>query len=119
MDKIKYLIMVGGTLILLGIIFKVVGLEGPWAAISFGVGGTLKILYMILGVRSGLVKVGSEIALLIIGLALIFVAVYLRKTEQLLHMYAWLLTGGVVIKTLFVILFIRKQKRYRKELAVE
>lgn len=119
MDKIKYLIMAGGTLILLGIIFKIFGVEGPWAAICFGVGGTMKILYLVLGVRSGQVKLGSEMLLLALGLVLIFTAVYLRKTEQLMHLYAWFLSTGIIIKTLFVVLFIRKQKRYRKELAVE
>ncbi|MCG8582401.1 MAG: hypothetical protein MI866_20925 [Bacteroidales bacterium] len=119
MGKLKYLIMTGGTLILLGIILKVLAVEGPWAAISFSVGGTLKLLYMILGVRSGKVKVGAEIVLLIIGLGLIFTAIYLRKTEQLMNLYVWFLTFGLLIKALFVTLFILKQKRYRKELAVE
>ncbi|WP_430817534.1 hypothetical protein [Carboxylicivirga sp. RSCT41] len=119
MGKLKYLIMIGGTLILLGIVLKVLSVEGPWAAISFSVGGTLKLLYMIIGVRSGQVKVGAEIALLVIGLGLIFTAVYLRKTDQLMHLYVWFLSIGVLIKALFVTLFILKQKRYRKELAVE
>ncbi len=119
MEKIKYLIMAGGTLILLGIILKIFGVEGPWAALSFGTGGTMKLLYLVLGVRSGLVKLGSEMALLIVGLIFIFTAIYFRKTEQMLHLYAWFLSAGIIIKTLFVILFVRKQKRYRKELAVE
>lgn len=119
MDKIKYLIMAGGTLILLGIVLKLFGTEGPWAAISFGVGGTMKLLYLFLGVRSGQVILGSEMILLVLGLMLIFTAVYLRKTEQLLHLYVWFLSVGIIVKTLFVVLFIRKQKRYRKELAVE
>jgi len=119
MDKIKYLIMSGGTLILLGIVLKITAVTGPWAAISFGVGGTLKLLYLILGVRSGLVKIGSEIALLVIGLSLIFSALYFKRSEELMHLYIWFLAGGVIAKTLFIILFVRKQKRYRKELAVE
>ncbi|WP_430811046.1 MULTISPECIES: hypothetical protein [unclassified Carboxylicivirga] len=119
MDKIKYLIMLGGSLILLGIIFKIIGLGGPWAAISFSVGGTLKLLYLVLGTRSGLIKPGAEMGLLALGLVLIFAAVYLRKTEQVLYLYGWLLSAGILVKILFVILFIRKQKRYRKELAVE
>lgn len=119
MEKIKYLIMSGGTLILLGIILKVTGVQGPWAAISFSIGGTLKLLYLILGVRFGLVKLGPEMILLGIGLAFIFTAIYARKTESLVHLYIWLLSAGIIIKTLFVVLFIRKQKRYRKELAVE
>jgi hypothetical protein len=119
MGKLKYLIMTGGMLILLGIVLKAFSVEGPWAAISFSVGGTLKLLYMIIGVRSGKVKVGAEIALLVVGLSLVFIAIYLRKTEQLMHLYVWILTLGLVIKGLFVTLFILKQKRYRKELAVE
>ncbi|MCT4590289.1 MAG: hypothetical protein N4A71_20850 [Carboxylicivirga sp.] len=119
MERIKYLIMSGGTLILLGIILKVLGVVGPWAAICFSVGGTFKLLYLVLGVRYGLVKLGSEMFLLAIGLAFIFAAIYARKTDDLVQYYAWLLSIGIVVKTLFVILFIRKQKRYRKELAVE
>ncbi len=111
--------MGGGTLILVGILLKIMGIEGPWVPISFAVGGTMKLAYLILGVRFGRVKLGAEIVLLIFGLLLIFTAVYLRKTEQMLHLYVWFLTGGVVVKTLFVVLFIRKQKRFRKELAVE
>ncbi len=119
MDKLKYLIMIGGTLILLGIILKVTAVVGPWAAICFSVGGALKLLYLILGVRSGQVKLGSEIVLLVVGLGLIFIAIYFRKTQQLLYLYGWFLSAGILIKTLFVVLFIRRQKRFRKELAVE
>ncbi len=111
--------MIGGTLILIGILLKVLSVTGPWAALCFSVGGTMKILYLILGVRSGLVKVGSEIVLLILGLALIFAAVYFRKTDQYMSLYVWFLSLGIIIKTLFVVLFIRKQKRFRKELALE
>lgn len=111
--------MIGGTLILLGIILKVAGLAGPWAAMCFGVGGTLKLIYLIVGVRTGQVKVGAEIALLVLGLLLIFTAIYLRKTQQLLDLYPWVLSVGILGKIIFVVLFVRKQKRFRKELAVE
>ncbi|MCU4157065.1 hypothetical protein J1N10_13830 [Carboxylicivirga sp. A043] len=119
MGKLKYLIMTGGLLILTGIVLKALSVEGPWAAISFSIGGTLKLLYMIIGVGSGKVKVGAEIVLLIIGLGLVFIAIYLKKTEQLMNLYVWFLSSGLIIKALFVTLFILKQKRYRKELAVE
>ena len=114
MKKIKLLIMSGGTLILLGIILKIFGVESPWPAICFGVGGTLKLLYMVLGVKTGQVKIGAEIALLIIGLAFIFMAVYFKKSADLAYLYVWFLTTGVMVKTLFVVLFIRRQKRLAK-----
>jgi len=114
MKKIKLLIMSGGTLILLGIILKIIGVTAPWPAICFGVGGTLKILYMVIGYRTGQVKVGAEIALLILGLSLIFLAVYFRRTIELAYLYVWFLTVGIVIKTLFIVLFVRRQKRVVK-----
>lgn len=119
MGKLKYLIMIGGMLILVGILLKALSIEGPWAVISFATGGSLKMLYLILGVRSGKVKVGAEIGLLVVGLGLVFTAVYLRKTDQLMSLYVWFLVSGILIKGLFVALFILKQKRFRKELAVE
>ncbi len=109
--------MAGGALILAGIFLKITGVTGPWAAIAFGVGGTLKLLYMILGVRSGLVKLGPELILLVVGLSMIFAAVYFRKAEVYLALYGWFLAFGIVLKTLFVLLFIRRQKKYRKSLA--
>ncbi len=103
--------MFGGTLILLGIVLKMIGVATPWPAICFSVGGTLKILYMVIGVKTGQVKVGSEIALLLLGLILIFLAVYFRQTIELAYLYVWFLTIGIVVKTLFVVLFIKRQKR--------
>ena len=103
--------MSGGTLILLGIILKIIGVAAPWPATCFGFGGALKILYMVLGVRYGHVKAGSEIALLVLGLTLIFSAVYFQRSLEWTHLYVWFLTIGVAIKLLFIVLFVKRQKR--------
>lgn len=116
MEKIKYLIMIGGTLILIGIVLKIFQVAGPWATICFSVGGTLKLLYLIIGAKTGLVKIGNEIALLVIGLTFIFLAVYFKRSDDFAHLYGLFLVLGLSLKTLFVVLFVRRQKAYRKKL---
>jgi len=111
MKKIKLLIMSGGTLILLGIILKVLGVVGPWPAICFSVGGALKILYMVIGARTGQVKIGSEIILLVLGLAFIFLAIYFRRTIELAYLYIWFLSIGIIVKAIFIVLFVKRQKK--------
>jgi len=111
MKNIKVLIIIGGVLILLGVLLKLIHVSGPWPALCFGVGGTLKLTYMVVGVRSGQVKVGAEIALLIVGLSMVLLSVYIRHVNNLAYLSVWFLSVGVLIKALFVVLFIKRQRK--------
>lgn len=110
MGKIKFLIITGGLLILSGIILKIIGISGIIPVLCFSIGGLLKLLYLILGVISKKLKLGQEIYLLIIGLALLFTGIWLKNTVDFKHLYVWLLSAGIIAKLTFVILFINRQK---------
>ncbi len=112
MDKSKVLLIVGGVLILIAIIFRIIGLEGFWPILFFSLGGLLKTVYLTLGVRSGKFVLGREIVLLPIGVALVLLGVFMKNSPGLVHLYGWLIASGVLMKSSFLFLFFRRQKKH-------
>lgn len=111
MERIKLLLMFGGTFILVGIILRLMDVSGVLPIIMFLTGGLLKAMYMVIGVRSGRFRIGSEIVLLIVGVVLVLAGVFIKTSAEYAHMYAWLLISGIVLKTTFIVLFFRKQRK--------
>lgn len=111
MDKTKLLLMIGGTLILVGIILRIVGVVGMWPVLFFATGGLLKAVYLGLGVMSGRFVLGVEIILLPIGVALVLVGVFLKNNPYMIHLYGWFIASGVLLKSSFLFLFFRRQRK--------
>lgn len=107
--------MVGGTFIAAAIVLRISGVSGLWPILLFSLGGVLKLIYLALGVRQGRFVIGPEVLLLPIGVSLVITGVFFKNQPQLLHMYGWFIGGGVALKTTFVFLFFRRQRRLKLE----
>jgi len=115
MGKSKYLMMVGGILIATAIVLRISGVSWFWPVILFSLGGVLKLIYLSIGVRQGRFVIGTEVLLLPIGVSLVITGVFFKNQPQLIHMYGWFIAGGVTLKTTFVFLFFRRQRRMKLE----
>lgn len=111
MQKTKLLLPVGGVLILVAIVLRISGVVGTWPIVCFASGGLLKAIYLILGVRSGKFVIGKEIVLLPIGIVLVICGVFFKRDPLLAEYYIWLIVSGVSLKTTFLLLFFRRQRR--------
>jgi len=109
--------MVGGAVIATAIVLRISGISGFWPVLLFSLGGVLKLIYLAVGVRQGRLVIGPEIVLLPIGVVLVITGVFFKNQPQLIHMYGWFIAGGVVLKTTFVFLFFRRQRRLKLQVA--
>ena len=117
MGKSKYLMMVGGTFIATAIILRITDVSGFWSILLFSLGGILKLIYLIIGVRQGRFKIGLEVILVPIGVSLVITGVFFKNLPQFLHLYGWFISSGVLLKTTFVYLFVRRQRKVKLEVA--
>ncbi len=113
--KSKSLLFIGIILLVAGILIKkmtpmdVVGLT----AIITGV--TCKVIYIVLKIRNGDYKPGTELYLLALGLILFFIGLYLRGVEQNLIQPIYLIVSGITLKIIFIIKFIQIIRLNRKK----
>ncbi|MCU4176377.1 hypothetical protein [Carboxylicivirga sp. N1Y90] len=111
MGRVKSLLIVGGVFILTAIILRISGVSGILPVVLFSLGGLLKAIYLIIGIRSGRFKIGAEIVLLPIGVSLVLTGVFVKGSPELKHMYGWLIASGVLLKSTFLFLFFRRQRK--------
>ena len=105
--KIKWLIFVGLLSLCAGIVFRQFDVP-TWQSlllIIFGV--ALKITYISIKIIRKEYKPKAEFAFLIIGLILLYLALY---TSFGLQFKFYFLVPAIVLKLLFVVLFIKKSK---------
>ncbi len=111
MRNTKPLVVIGGILIVIGIVLKAFKVDGIIPILCFAFGGGLKSMYLYLGVKSGRFVIGRELVLLIVGVLLVIGAVVVRKLPEILMFSSvWLLVTGLLLKALFIVLFVKRQK---------
>ena len=115
MGKLKILIIAGGLLILAGIILKAADITGIITVLCFSLGALLKVLYLVTGLITKRIKPGKELIFLFTGLALLFSGIWLRSApdQGIQYLHIWFISSGIAFKILFLILFIRRQKKAR------
>ncbi|MEN8125751.1 MAG: hypothetical protein ABFR32_11550 [Bacteroidota bacterium] len=113
--KSKWILYVGIILLMTGIILrKITDLD--FEAILFIIVGLLfKVYFIISKARSGEYKVGYELVFLIVGLLMILSGIYLRLNDPTFNSN-FLILFGILLKVIFIILFIVNIKPHRKTL---
>lgn len=108
--KDKRVLIAGIFLLTLGIILRVFSTLTvvPIALVLLGSG--FKIFYLISLIKLNYYNPGYELILLVIGLALFFVAIYLRQTQSNIP-YMYFMLPGIFLKMTFVISLIKAIKK--------
>ena len=113
--KSKWTLFAGILLLVVGIIIrKVTGLETE-GLILIIVGVTFKTYYIVNKARSGEYNPGYELIFLFVGLTMFMTGLYIRPYEPPFNP-ALLIVPGVLLKVLFIVLFIIKVRKTRKAL---
>ena len=113
--KSKWTLFAGIVLLIVGIIIRKttdLGFEGLLMII---VGVAFKTYYIISKARSGEYKPGYELIFLFVGLAMFLSGLYIRSHEPPFSP-ALLIVPGILLKILFIVLFIIKTRKTRKVL---
>ena len=101
------MLFAGILLLTTGIVLRMFTDIGFTAILLIVVGVVFKTYYIIATARSGKYKPGYELVFLFLGLTLFFMGLYFR-----IHMpsypYVLLMVSGLLLKTLYIILFIVK-----------
>ncbi|TAJ15527.1 hypothetical protein DMA11_01135 [Marinilabiliaceae bacterium JC017] len=112
MDKRLKLFLYTGILFLTaGIISRTSGITGLLPILFFSFGGSLKAIYLFLGVKTGHYKTGSELILLPIGILLVVTSIFFKRNDYFTHISGWMLSIGIAFKLLFLYLFFRRNIR--------
>lgn len=113
--KSKWTLFTGILLLILGIIIRKTTELGSEGLILIIVGVVFKTYYIISKARSGEYKPGYEMIFLFVGLAMFLSGLYLRSHEPPFSP-ALLIVPGILLKVLFIVLFIIKVRKTRKVL---
>lgn len=111
--KSKWTLFAGILFLTLGIILRKtteLGLEG---LILIIVGVAFKTYYIISKAQSGEYKPGYELIFLFVGLAMFLSGLYIRSQEPPFSP-TLLIVPGILLKVLFIVLFIIKIRKTRK-----
>ncbi len=106
----KWLLILGGIFILLGILLRMQAELFDWSIVFFAAGGSLKVIYLVIGVSRKILKIGWEIILLFIGVSLVMMGVFFKNYSAFDHLYRWFILFGVICKVSFLVIFVRRQK---------
>ena len=109
----KWSLFSGILLLTTGIILRIFTDAGAVALILIVFGVLLKSYYIIDKARSGEYKPGFELVSLFVGLSLFFLGLYYRLHEPTYH-YVLLMVSGLILKTVYIIMFIIKVKQSNK-----
>lgn len=105
----KKVLFSGIIILIIGIIVrKTTAYEASGLALIL-LGVLLKTLYIIAKARSGEYKPGKELLFLFLGLGLFFSGIYLRTLQQGM-MGPILMIIGIVLKIIYIVLFVRNIK---------
>lgn len=105
--NLKWLLFSGILLLTVGIIVRMFT-EQRFVAILLIITGVLfKTYYIISKARTGEYQAGYELVFLFLGLTLFFSGLYFRIHEPA-YPFLFLMVSGLILKTLYVIIFIVK-----------
>jgi len=113
--KSKWTLLAGILLLIIGIVLRKTTELASEGLILIIVGVVFKTYYIISKARSGEYKPGYELIFLFVGLAIFLTGLYLRSHEPPFSP-ALLIVPGILLKVLFIVLFIVKTRRSRKVL---
>jgi hypothetical protein len=114
--KSKWTLFTGIILLTVGIVLRKITGLGIEAMVLIIVGVLFKVYYIISKARNGEYKPGNELLFLVIGLVMFFTGIYLRNHDSPFDPL-FLIIPGILLKVVFIILFIRKIRKTRKMLA--
>ena len=105
MFKTKWKLILGLIILISGIVLKLLSDHDVLAIILIIIGALLKTSHIIGIIRNKSYQAGIEILVLVIGLSLFFFGLYVCQIESLAQLF---IISGLVLKTIFVVWFIRK-----------
>jgi len=111
--KSKWTLFAGIFLLTLGIILRKTTELGSEGLILIIVGVAFKSYYIISKARNGEYKPGYELIFLFVGLAMFLSGLYIRSHEPPFSP-TLLIVPGILLKVLFIVLFIIKIRKTRK-----
>jgi hypothetical protein len=113
--KSKWTLFAGILLLILGIILRKAAGLGTEGLMLIIIGVAFKTYYIINKARSGEYKPGYELLFLFVGLTMFMTGLYIRPYEPPFNPVL-LIVPGILLKVLFIVLFIIKTRRTRKAL---
>jgi hypothetical protein len=105
----KWPLFLGLLILTIGIVLKKSSDLSVLPILLMVLGVSLKVFYIISKSRTKKYRVGYELLVLAFGLVLFFTGLYFKKNGAAFNPY-WLMGPGIVLKVIFVILFIRKTR---------
>lgn len=113
MRDYKAVFFTGLILIITGILLKISTPESWISSVLISLGGTAKILFLVLTLRKNKLRPGYEMLFLLAGLALVILGAQLRKEPSTLAFALPATLSGLLLKITFILLFIRKLRSHR------
>lgn len=105
MLKSKWKLFLGLILLIFGIVLKLITDHDQIAIIFIAIGVLLKLVHIVSIIKNRSYKPGWEIIILAFGLSLFFFGLYICQIPSLAQLFIII---GLVLKTTFVVLFIKK-----------
>ena len=110
--KLKWVLFAGILFLVSGIVLKkVTDLDG-YGLFLILLGVLLKVYYIIHKIVVGEYKPGKEVIFLLVGLAFFLSGLYFRNAEASIN-YIPLLVLGIILKVVFIVVFIIKIRSVR------
>lgn len=105
MFKSKWKLILGLFLLILGIVIKLLSDQDVLAIILIVIGALLKTAHIIGIIKTKAYQPGLEFLVLVIGLSVFFFGLYVCQKDSLAQLF---IISGLILKTIFVVWFIRK-----------
>ncbi len=109
----KWPLFIGVFLITTGVLIRIFTKHTFDPILIMVTGGLFKIYYIRNKIKNGEYKPGIEVGILIIGLVLFLSGIYLRSENSLINPL-YLIIPGLILKSIFIVLIIRKFRLARK-----
>ncbi len=107
-QKPKSYLFIGLALIAIALICKAMGWGSFFYLFLFS-GIVLKIIFLVLSIHQGRIKVGLPLYILLCGVVLVVLGAFMRRNEVMLEIASAIIILGVVLKCFFVVLTIVKK----------
>jgi len=109
----KWALFSGISLLTAGIVLRMFAELGFSAILLIILGVLLKTYYIISKARRGEYQPGYELFFLFVGLTLFFTGLYFRNHKPD-YPFVFLMVSGLILKTVYIIMFIVKVKQSNK-----
>lgn len=106
----KSLLFISIALLSLGILLKLISDWNQLALLLITMGAVGKLFYLRKRIVKRIYKPGIELLFLSLGLTLFLIGLYLKTIEGN-QIHQWFTIPGILLKTTFILLFIRKSKK--------